>query len=125
MTAGGTVLVVEDDHDILEIVTAVLEDGGYRVLPASDAQLGLDLLRTARPGLVLLDLRMPGMSGHEFRAAQLRDPALAAIPVVLLSADASVGEIAHSLRVAGWLRKPLDLDALYRIVAKECLPSTS
>ena len=71
------------------------------------------------PELILLDLSMPGMSGQEFRRAQLDDARLALIPVVVLSADD--GDPIPD--VAGWLRKPVDLHELLAAVSRLKLPS--
>jgi CheY-like chemotaxis protein len=116
----GAVLVVEDDPDILDIMCMALRGEGYETLEAASGEAALEVLAKVRPALILLDLRMPGMSGREFRAEQLKRPALATIPVVLLSADASIDKIAHALQVDEFLRKPISLADLLRIVEKYC-----
>ncbi len=96
-----------------------LRDRGYLVESASDGEQAIQLLRAgARPGLILLDLMMPRMSGSEFRTAQLVDPALASLPVVLLSADGRMEEKAIALRVEGAIRKPIDLDELFSVIER-------
>ena len=96
-----------------------LRDRGYAVESASDGEQALHLLRAgARPGLILLDLMMPRMSGSEFRMAQLVDPALAGLPVVLLSADGRMEEKAVALKVQGAIRKPIDLDELFSLIER-------
>jgi CheY-like chemotaxis protein len=112
------VLVVDDDIDVREVVADVLVAEGYGVVTAADGREALDWLRGAPevPCLILLDLMMPRMDGTEFRREQLRDPALREIPVVVLSAGASVVAAASSLRAAAHLRKPMPLDELLRIV---------
>jgi len=114
--AGPEILVVDDDRGIRETLGDVLRDEGYRVELARDGGEALAVLRgrAAAPELILLDLAMPGISGEEFRRAQLDDARLASIPVVVLSADER-----HSLPgVAGWLRKPVDLYALLAAVER-------
>lgn len=115
-----TILVIEDDEDIREAVLDTLHDQGYAAEGASGAALGLDLLRAAeaKPALVLLDLMMPGMSGADFRAEQLQDPALASIPVVVLSADVNIAARCAELRAAGCLKKPFHIDALIAIAER-------
>jgi CheY-like chemotaxis protein len=109
------ILVVDDDRGIRETLGDVLSDEGYRVRLARDGGEALTLLRQGRPpDLILLDLSMPGMSGAEFLKAQLGDPKLAAIPVVVLSAD----QRSHCPGVAGFLRKPVDLDQLLAAVGQ-------
>src|SRR5262245_13335746 len=83
------VLIVDDDHDIREALSQVLGDEGWVVATAADGREALDYLdahRDALPEVILLDLMMPVMSGGEFRAEQLKDPSLAPIPVVVISA---------------------------------------
>ena len=112
------VLVVDDDPDICEALQVVLESYGHRVVTAESGADALDKLRTgADPCLILLDLMMPGMNGIEFRGEQLRDPALAAIPVVILSADGDVAAKAATVGAEGLL-KPVDLDVLLDTVKR-------
>ena len=106
------VLVVEDDADILHAVVQVLEDEGYAVRAAENGRVALATLREpgARlPCVILLDLMMPVMDGWAFRAEQLRDPALASIPVIVLTADGNAAEKAALMNGAGALRKPVEL----------------
>jgi CheY-like chemotaxis protein len=111
-TPKGEVLVVEDDYAIRETLRDLLQDEGYPVLSASNGQEALTLLEHCSPRLILLDLMMPVMDGREFRLAQRSDPALARIPVVVISADHSLEHKVEGLAVDGWLAKPFDLDAL-------------
>lgn len=107
------ILVVEDDYDIREALIQILDAEGYRVAGASNGKEALQFLRTNnRPKLILLDLMMPVMDGWQFRAEQQRDPALSEIPVVVISADASVQQKAASIDAAGYLKKPIDLEVL-------------
>jgi two-component system, chemotaxis family, chemotaxis protein CheY len=117
-----TVLVVDDDRDIRDVLTDALEAEGYRVQTAADGQEALDWLRVApvRPCVILLDLMMPRMDGLQFRSETLNDPALAVIPVVVLSADPSVIVTAKSLNFSGALRKPVPLEALLAAVHAHC-----
>jgi two-component system response regulator MprA len=97
-----------------------LEAEGYRVVLARD---GLDALATLRagsqhPNLILLDLMMPNMDGWGFRAAQQQDPALAQIPVVIVSADSRVTQKAAELGVAGSLAKPVRVAELVAVIEK-------
>jgi two-component system response regulator MprA len=108
-----TILLVEDDFDVREALTETLRDAGYTVDCACDGVQALDYLRAgARPGLILLDLMMPRMSGSEFRMLQKVDPHLCHLPVVLLTADGRIEEKARALEAAGAIRKPIDLDKL-------------
>ena len=113
------VLVIEDDADILHAVVQVLEDEGYAVRAAENGRVALATLREpgARPPcVILLDLMMPVMDGWAFRAEQLRDPALARIPVIILTADGNAAEKAVLMNGAGALRKPVELLTLLEAI---------
>jgi CheY-like chemotaxis protein len=114
-----TVLVVDDDPDILEIVTIVL--GLYNV-PAVTASDGIDALAALRGsvelGLVLLDLMMPRMNGVDVLAEMKRDPALATMPVVVISGDYHTEQAVLAMGADEYLMKPLDVDVLMRVVSR-------
>lgn len=109
-----SILVVDDDEDIRETIVDALSDEGFEANGAGDGAEALRVMRASSrlPAVIFLDLMMPGMSGPEFLAAQRADPALVAVPVVLLSADANVGAKAANLGVTEFLRKPVKLDVL-------------
>ena len=85
-TPAKTVLVVDDEQDILDLVRFRLEHDGYRVLTASDGQTGLTLARAERPDLCILDVMMPKLSGLEVLAELRADPVTAETRVILLTA---------------------------------------
>lgn len=120
-TDEHTVLVVDDDDDIRDSIREVLSDEGFAVALCADGFEALSYLRgNARPCVILLDLRMPRCDGTSFRMEQLKDPAIADIPVVLLSADTGVDQKGKALSVAAFLRKPVKLDTLLDTVARHC-----
>ena len=106
-----TVLVVEDEVSIADVITAFLEDTGFRVLKATNGREALTPLEQVRPDLVLADVMIPLMDGRELCQAMEDDPAYRSIPVVLMSA---VGErpVAGRCRYAAFVAKPFDLDTL-------------
>jgi CheY-like chemotaxis protein len=118
----ATVLVVEDDYAVQEYLLFVLEEAGYNVALANN---GLDALRYLEahppPSLILLDLMMPVINGWAFRAAQQREPTLAAIPVVMMSAGTKDEIHAHALGVAAYIAKPMSPDALVAAVSRYSL----
>jgi CheY-like chemotaxis protein len=120
MNHRGTVLVVEDDLDIREVMRMVLEASGYQVFEAGDGAEALVVARAQRPGVILLDLMMPGMDGFQFRESQLHDPAIAAIPVVIVSGGGAVPQKAAELRAAGFLVKPTDVQRLLAVMRDLC-----
>ena len=112
------VLVVEDTDDSREVMGTLLEMEGYRVAYATDGRDALDKLETGlKPCLILLDLFMPVKNGWEFRAVQRSDPRLADLPVAVLSGDNEVAQVAAQLGAAGYLSKPISLEALLALVA--------
>jgi CheY-like chemotaxis protein len=120
------VLIVDDDHDIREAMSETLEMEGHRTHCAANGREALEALRReegARTCVILLDLMMPVMNGWEFREEQRRDERLAAIPVVVITADAEAREKAARLEASGVLRKPIRGEDLVRTVEKYC-PAT-
>jgi two-component system response regulator MprA len=122
--ANDLLLIVDDDLDIRETLSDVLTEEGYEVLTAVEASDALRVLRESarKPALILLDLVMPGMTAAEFRAEQLSDPALAAIPVAVFSAAADPREAVSALGAKGYVKKPLNIEEL--LAAMERLTST-
>ncbi len=108
------VLIVEDDDDIRETLLEVLSDNGFEPSCAANGAEALTFLRDAsdKPHVILLDMMMPVLDGWGFRSAQLADPTLRSIPVIVLTAHASIEETAAALGVTGFLRKPVRLDPL-------------
>lgn len=105
-------LVVDDDPDVCDTMQVILESYGYHVDIAEHGMDALHKLRSGEPpSVILLDMMMPDMDGLQFRQEQLRDPKLAKIPVVLVSASGEVATKAAALGVTG-LTKPIDLDVL-------------
>jgi len=116
-----SILVVEDDAATRDAVALVLEDEGYSVTGVANGQEALHhLRRTPLPNLIVLDLMMPVMNGWEFRKQQTQDPALKAIPVLVISADGAVSQTAAALGAKDYLRKPIDLDLLLEAVQRCC-----
>jgi two-component system, chemotaxis family, chemotaxis protein CheY len=113
------ILLVEDDVDVRDALVEALSDRGYAVETAGDGLVALQVLRGGkRPGVILLDLMMPRMDGVEFRIAQRADPKLADLPVIILSADARMDEKARAMKVQDAIRKPIDLEQLYRVIER-------
>ena len=115
------ILLVEDDYDIRDAVTVVLEYEGYEVNAVTNGQEALELLhRDSDFCMILLDLMMPVMDGTQFREAQLKDPLLDRIPVVLLSAAHGLKYKAEALHVSGYIPKPPRFDELRGVVDSLC-----
>jgi len=113
------VLIVEDDEDLREMMAQFLLVEGFRPETVSNGQEALDYLRKGpTPSVILLDMMMPIMDGWEFRREQQRDPRVANVPVIVLSAlDRNrVGDIGE----AAFMKKPLDFDRLLDLVRRYC-----
>jgi CheY-like chemotaxis protein len=117
--ARPRILLVEDDDEIRQALSDVLEEQGYSVEEARNGREALELLRDHEaPRLILLDLMMPVMDGWEFRHAQLGDPLLARIPVVVLSAMTNLRARGADLHAAECLAKPVDVAYLLEAVSR-------
>jgi CheY-like chemotaxis protein len=117
---GHPVLLVEDDWDVREALAVTLEEF-HEVRVASDGAEGLQLLRAGlHPCVILLDLMMPVMNGFAFRREQRADPALADIPVIVVSCAVRTLDEVRDMNVAAVLPKPVDCDRMLGLVAELC-----
>jgi CheY-like chemotaxis protein len=114
------ILVVDDDAAVRDTIVDVLEDAHYPVRVAGDGQEALNILRRedGRPCLVLLDLMMPGMNGWDFAREHSADPALADIPICVVSAVGPTQPIPET--AVAVVRKPLHLKQLLEVVRQHC-----
>ena len=112
----GRILVVDDDRDLRELLSAVLNSAGYEVLTAENGAAALSVLRTVIPDLIILDLMMPVMNGWQFREAQSALPDYAAIPVVCLSGHHAARHQATALGIDVCIVKPFEIDDLFAAV---------
>jgi len=103
-----TVLTIEDQPDIQRLIRMTLEFKGFVVHEAADGLDGLKQARSLKPDLILLDVMMPGMDGLSVQKTLAADPALASIPVIMLSALGSAADVAAGKRtgVRAYLVKP-------------------
>lgn len=116
----GSVVVVEDDNDVRQAVAEVLAEEGYVVFAYALGDVALAALPelAPRPRLILLDLMMPKMTGWQFCAAIGKQPHLADIPIVILSADSQVSQDVQSLQARAFMRKPIHMQTLLDLVAQ-------
>lgn len=115
-----TVLVVEDDADVRGALAELLTGEGYQVTTTADGGEALDTLHGGlRPAVIVLDLMMPNVDGWDFRRAQLEDPSLAQLPVVLLTASGFRPDSMHSDRGRlEMLPKPVQAHVLLETLAR-------
>jgi CheY-like chemotaxis protein len=113
----GTVLVIDDDASVRDIVQRFLAREGFRVVTAAGGEEGLRLTRERRPDAITLDVMMPGMDGWAVLAALKSEPATADIPVVMLTMmdDRNLG---YALGAADYLTKPIDRDRLLAVLTR-------
>jgi CheY-like chemotaxis protein len=112
-----TVLVIDDDPAIRDLVQRFLIREGFRVVVATGGEEGLRLARELRPDAITLDVLMPGLDGWAVLAALKADPALAEIPVIMLTMVDDRG-LGYALGAAEYLTKPLDRERLLAAVRK-------
>ena len=104
-----SVLVVEDDPDLMSLMAEIVESAGYRVASASDGVEALEQVARGMPDIILLDMRMPRMNGWEF-AREFRSRHGHACPIVVVTAAENARQRAEEIGAEGWLAKPFDLD---------------
>ena len=121
----ATVLIVEDNAVNMKLAITLLESAGHTVLTATDAEAGLTLARAQRPGLILMDIQLPGMDGLEATMQLKRDEATRAIPVIALTALAMKGD-EERIRAAGcdaYIAKPMRYKEFLTTVATQLDPA--
>jgi len=114
--SSDVVLVVDDDPDSRALLELALSLEGYVVFAAANGVEALDTAHRFHPDVILLDLAMPVMDGFAFRAAQVLDPDLAAIPVICVSGRHDAVEAARRLHLAACIGKPFALDEIVTCV---------
>ena len=109
-----TVMVVDDDADIVELTRLVLEGGGYRVVPASSGPEALRKIKQRHPDLILLDINMPEMDGFQVLRVLKVDERTQTIPVALFSIKMEVGDRLHGLQEGAYeyITKPFSCEEL-------------
>ena len=114
-----SILVVEDEPELQEVLRVALEGDGYTVAVVNNGRDALQHLRTTPTTcLIILDLLLPVLSGHRFRAVQLRDRSLAWIPVIIVSGGAEAAREARELGARAFVRKPANVDELRAAVRR-------
>lgn len=116
-----TILYVEDCAVNAYLVKAIFDEhAGVQLLTATTGNMGLELAKTHRPDLILLDLNLPDMDGEEFLRKLRAVEAIAAIPIVIVSADAMEDQRKRflNLKVADYVTKPFDIAHFERVVER-------
>jgi CheY-like chemotaxis protein len=126
--AKPLVAIIDDEEDLCRVLSLALADAGYSAASAYDGLAGLDLIRQRRPAAILLDIKMPRMNGYEVLTRLQQDPALAAIPVVILTNLSQEGDFsddswARKLGVRHFLSKPFTPDKVTALIAELLAPN--
>ena len=113
-----SVLIVDDSKTVLHALQVILEQGGYKTLTAMEGDTALDVARTHKPDVVLMDVVMPGMNGFQATRAISKDPSTQDIPVVLISGSEQLTEKAWGMRLGakGFLAKPIQRGPLFTTI---------
>jgi CheY-like chemotaxis protein len=121
MPTRRSVLLIDDDPTIRTTVSRVLAEEGWEVRLADTAQEGLSQLAGGlQPGLILLDLTMPGLTGAEFMELRQEIPGAAAVPVYLFTAMRGAAEQWIALGAQGFVPKPVRLEQFLKVVERHC-----
>jgi DNA-binding response OmpR family regulator len=121
MPATKTVLLVDDDYEILNAMRALLENKGYRVLTASDGNAGLNVAEREQPHLVIVDMMMPKKSGFlVLEKLKSRKKELPRVIMITANEGGRHRAYAEMLGVDDYIRKPFALDRLLESVKKLC-----
>ncbi len=115
-----TILIVDDEPDLIEIAQTYLEEAGYKILSATDGLKGLKMAKELKPDLILLDIVMPGMDGLEMLQVLRGTPGLSTTPVIMLTAKGRTDNIFESerLHAVDFLIKPFVVEELLETVRK-------
>jgi two-component system cell cycle response regulator DivK len=116
----GTILYVEDNPDNRLLVKRILLSEDYSLLEATDAMDALNVLKTARPDLILMDINMPDMDGYTLTAKIKSLPGFERVPILALTANVMRGDREKTLEAGcdGYIQKPLDIDQLTREIER-------
>lgn len=112
--AGNKILIVDDERDILQALSMRLEAAGYEVMTAENGYKATSVISTESPDLIICDIAMPGMDGHEVARKIRGSPATADIPIIFLTARTELEEmkIAFEQKVDRYITKPVDPELL-------------
>ena len=109
------IIVIEDNHDILDMLAYILRDEGYVVIPSLNSQPLKDI-ENYNPDLILLDDWLPDGYGHQLCSALKANALTSKIPVILISSVRNLPQIAESCNANGYIAKPFDIDYLISVV---------
>ena len=114
MTEQRTILLVDDEPDLVQLVSIRLQAAGYRVITATDGQQALDAVKQTRPDLIILDLMLPKVDGYKVCRLLKFDERYKTIPIIVFTARAQDGDIrmATECGADAYLTKPFEAQTL-------------
>ncbi len=116
-----TILVIDDEPDIVTFLTMLLEDNGYRVISAQNGQQGMEAAKAEKPDLITLDITMPEKSGVKFYREMKSDPDLSGIPIIIVTGVSGDFEQFISGRKQvpppeGYISKPIEEETMLKTI---------
>ncbi len=117
---NARILLIEDNEQNRYLATFLLEEQGFGVIQAADGPTGLDLASRERFDLILLDIQLPLMNGHDVARALRANPALADVPIVAVTSYAMAGDREQAIAAGcdGYLEKPIDPETFVSDIAR-------
>lgn len=116
---SGYILMVEDDPDLRQIQSEILESEGFEVRAAGDGIEALEVMEEeGPPALMLLDLRMPRLNGWDLAARVRDEPSWRHVPMIVVAAHYRIADEARAIGARAWLHKPVTIDALVDVVRR-------
>ena len=114
MPNNATILYVEDNVDNRTLVRRILTAEGYTIIEAMNATQALEILKSTKPSLILMDINMPDIDGYTLTSQIKGTPGFESVPVIALTANVMRGDRERSLEAGcdGYIQKPIDIDAL-------------
>jgi two-component system cell cycle response regulator DivK len=114
MSTNATILYVEDNLDNRTLVRRILTAEGYTLIEAANATQAMEILKTTRPDLILMDINMPDMDGYSLTMKIKETPNFESTPIIALTANVMRGDRERSLEAGcdGYIQKPIDIDKL-------------
>ncbi len=116
-TQSRTILILDDDRDILEVTKLILEMKGYEVSTRESVENVIELVKETHPDIILVDLMIPEIGGKKMIRNLKENKETVGIPALVFSANAEIESIAKSIGADGYLKKPFDIDKLEKTIA--------
>ncbi len=124
MPNSAPILIVEDNQINMRLFSDLLGAIGYKICQAVDAETALEMLKTLRPGAIVMDIQLPGMSGVDCTKKIKSDPNISDVPVIAVTAFAMAGDEARFLKAGcdDYLSKPISVPTFLETIARHYKP---